>query len=164
MWPYRNWPVWRGRPQHYRAEWRRRTARSATDICTEMPHITLTVLLIYLISVLMYLGSTHVKQRNSVVVPTRKTVAAGHRHIATGAEWAGWGGVSESPAHTETQRHLEASKKLGNREASEREGNSSPTWVRMVCSHGHNNKFSETDYVLINQGVFFFHKKKQTLT
>ncbi len=59
--------------------------------------------------------------------PHKEDGCCGHRHIATGAEWAGWGGVSESPAHTETQRHLEASKKLGNREASEREGNSSPT-------------------------------------
>lgn len=44
------------------------------------------------------------KQRRG---PHEKGGGCGHRHIATGAEWAGWGGVSESPAHTETHRHLE---------------------------------------------------------
>lgn len=44
------------------------------------------------------------KQRRG---PHEEGGCCGHRHIATGAEWAGWGGVSKSPAHTETHRHLE---------------------------------------------------------
>jgi len=43
--------------------------------------------------------------------PHKEGGCSGNRHIATGAEWAGWGGVSKSPAHTETHRHLRSKKK-----------------------------------------------------